>query len=357
MDVIGNGFRRAAYSAGTTARVGWYTMHYLAGRHVVGPITSPGNVPKPMKSSPPDLAELRDSFRDLFRREWNDIAKGTYKLPRDLRRAPNPWRLIRNGRDYLREAKMVSRRAHTRGGGVEVRANRRGDLPGYYQQNFHFQSDGWLSDDSARIYDTQVETLFTGAGDAMRRRALPYLKRELDRLAAAGRGQDEVVFADIGCGTGRLLVDVADNFPELRMHAVDLSENYLNTTRRATSFSDRIVYTQAPAERLPYADGSVDIIASVYLFHELPPKVRREVAAEFARVLRPGGLYLHLDSVQYGDTGLDILLETFPRVLHEPYYESYCNTALPDLFAPAGLAPEGQEVGFLTKTSAFRKAS
>ena len=39
----------------------------------------------------------------------------------------------------------------------------------------------------------------------------------------------------------------------------------------------------------------------VYLFHELPEAVRRRAAAEFARVLRPGGLVVFADSVQLGD--------------------------------------------------------
>lgn len=357
-NLIEAGIKRAAYGAASTARVGWYTMHYVAGRRMVGPLTGPGEVPRPYRFDAPDMAELTAGFRGLFQREGRDVAEGVYKMPRDLRRAPNPLRVLRDSRLYREEAKAVSRRAHQKGGGVEVRAlAEEGGLkgvPGYYHQNFHFQSDGWLSERSAQVYDTQVETLFTGAADAMRRRALPFIRRELDRLARAGRGEEDVVFADVGCGTGRLLGEVADNFPALQRHAIDLSPPYLNAARRNAG-DQGTVYTVAPAERLPFADGSVDVLATVYLFHELPPKVRREVAAELARVLKPGGLYLHTDSVQYGDTGMDVLLETFPRAFHEPYYDSYCDEDLDALFGGAGLAREGQEVAFLSKVSAFRK--
>ncbi len=354
--VLSNGLRRVAYSTAQSARIGWYTLHYVAGRHIVGPLTPPGHPPKPMRSPAPDFNELRTAFRSLFQREWKDIETGVYKMPRDLRRAPNPLRAVRSARDYLAEARAVSRRAHVKGGGVEVRAQKREGLPGYYLQNFHFQSDGWLSERSAQIYDTQVETLFTGAADAMRRRALPILRREVDRLAAEGRSEADLAMADVACGTGRLLAEVADNFPKLPLHAVDLSDSYLNAARRNASFARNVTYVQAPAESLPFADGSLDVLTTVYLFHELPPKVRRQVAAEIARVLRPGGLYLHVDSIQYGDTGLDILLETFPRALHEPYYDSYCKEDLPALFAEHGLAAEEKDLGFLTKVNAFRKA-
>lgn len=45
-------------------------------------------------------------------------------------------------------------------------------FPDYYLQNFHHQTDGYLSDHSAALYDLQVEILFNGAADPMRRRLL-----------------------------------------------------------------------------------------------------------------------------------------------------------------------------------------
>jgi SAM-dependent methyltransferase len=61
----------------------------------------------------------------------------------------------------------------------------------------------------------------------------------------------------------------------------------------------------------------------VYLFHELPPEVRRVAAAEMARVLRPGGLLVVTDSIQLGDRErLDANLARFGD-FNEPYYASY----------------------------------
>jgi hypothetical protein len=51
--------------------------------------------------------------------------------------------------------------------------------PSYYLQNFHHQTDGYLSDMSANLYDLQVEILFNGSADAMRRRILAPLKEGL----------------------------------------------------------------------------------------------------------------------------------------------------------------------------------
>jgi len=46
--------------------------------------------------------------------------------------------------------------------------------PSYYA-NFHHQTNGYFSDLSANLYDLQVEILFGGSADAMRRRIIaPY---------------------------------------------------------------------------------------------------------------------------------------------------------------------------------------
>ncbi|MEM0927958.1 MAG: class I SAM-dependent methyltransferase [Pseudomonadota bacterium] len=347
--------KRMAYGAASTAKVGWYTAFYVAGRHIVGPLTKPGEVPRPSPTPVPDMKELRSAFFQLFQDEWADIEAGRYVMPRELRRPPGPVRMIRDARNYLKEAREVSRRANRQGGGVEVRDIADDDLPTYYKQNFHFQSDGWLSETSAKVYDTQVEVLFTGSADAMRRRGLALIMDEVRRLEEGGLARPQIHLADVACGTGRLLSEVIDNAPDLKLTAIDLSEPYLAEARKAAGEAGNIEFIRAAAEDLPAADESFDLLTTVYLFHELPPKVRREVAAEIARTLKPGGLYVHVDSVQYGDTGMDRMLEGFPQAFHEPYYDSYCKEPLADLFGEVGLVAENQTLGFLTKASSFRK--
>ncbi|MEM9234483.1 MAG: class I SAM-dependent methyltransferase [Pseudomonadota bacterium] len=343
--------RGAAYSAAQTARIGWYTAQYVAARHIAGPLIAPGEVPPASSFNRVPERVIREAFLSLVNREARDIAAGVYRLPKDIRTAPNPLLLCRQASRYLEEARRVTRRAYSKGGATEVRDIASEDhLPPYYLQNFHFQTDGWLSDNSADIYDTQVEALFTGVADTMRRRALPCLLKEIDRIRSLER---RPVVADIACGTGRLLRDVVDNRPGIDAVGIDLSSAYLKKAAKNVA-NPRVALVKGQAEHLPFDDDSVDILYSVYLFHELPPKVRIEVAREFGRVLKPGGLYVHIDSVQYGDTPMDIMLENFPRAVHEPYYDSYARQDLNDLFGDSGFVEESSEVGFLTKTNAYR---
>ncbi len=349
--MIANGAKRAAYGVSQAARVLWYTGHYAYGRRLMGPLTDPGEAPYAEEFGPLDRARLKTAFRELFRRDWKNVEAGVYKMPLEVRRAPSLQKLWRESRDYLLDARNVARRKYARAHSEVLTETHREKFPRYYLQNFHYQTDGWLTEASAARYDMQVETLFTGSAAAMRRQVLPFVRRAL-----AGRDAGAASLLDLGCGCGGFLAEVAHNWPMLQLTALDLSPAYLGRARTVLGASRNIAYVQKAAEETGLADASFDVITSVYLFHELPPKVREAVAREIVRLLKPGGIYIHADTIQYGDEpGFDILLENFPRGFHEPYYDSYCRTDLSALFGGAGLEKGEGTLAFLTKITAFAK--
>ncbi|HXI86881.1 MAG TPA: class I SAM-dependent methyltransferase [Parvularculaceae bacterium] len=347
------GAQRTAYAAAQIARIAWYSGHYVVGRRFMGPLTGPGEAPYAEEFGPLDRTRLKNAFRELFRTDWRNIRNGEYKMPREARRPPSLKRLMAQSRDYLADARAVARRRQARGHS-EVRFTEENDrYPRYYLQNFHFQTDGWLSERSAGRYDMQVETLFTGAAGAMRRQALPEIRR-----AIGGRDPASISLLDLGCGAGGFLEEVKDNWPLLNATALDLSPAYLGKVRQRLARARNVRFVEAKAEQTGLADAAFDIVTAVYLFHELPPAVRKDVAREIARLLKPGGVLIEVDTIQYGDEpGLDVLLENFPRAFHEPYYDGYCRADLGALFAGAGLVKKTETIAYLTKISAFEKAS
>lgn len=348
---LSNMAKRTVYSTSQLARVMWYTGHYAIGRRQMGPLTEPGEAPYADHSQPLDRVRLQKSFHELFAMDWENIKRGAYKLPKELRKPPSLSALIRESRDYLKDSEKVAHRKHRRGHSEVLREDLRDRYPRYFLQNFHFQTDGWLSEASAERYDMQVETIFTGAGHTMRRQSLPLIRK-----AIAGRDTSQLSLLDLGCGTGSFLEDVKDNWPNLAATALDLSPAYLGKARARLGAFNNIDFVQAQAEQTNLHDETYDIITAVYLFHELPPSVRRDVVAEMARLLKPGGTIILVDTIQYGDEpGLDILLENFPRGFHEPYYDSFCRTDLSDLFGAAGLTAQDETVAFLTKAASFVK--
>ena len=176
----------------------------------------------------------------------------------------------------------------------------------------------------------------------------------LSLLARAWRDRDHrgLTVVDVACGSGAFLADLRGAFPRASITGLDLSLAYLNEARGRSGAA----VVQAAAERLPFADNSLDALTCVYLFHELPPSVRPRVAAEMARVLKPDGVLAFADSVQKTDEPeLARLLEAFPAFFHEPYYDSYQDEDLEGLFAAAGLRAEGRDKAFLTKALLLRK--
>ena len=350
-DAVAMGARRAWYAGSQAARIAWYTGHYVAGRRTMGPLSRPGEAPPAEEFAGLDRARLRVAFRQLFRDDWRNIESGLYKMPIELRRPPSFARLARQSRDYFEDAAKIARRRQANAHSEVLTEDLSGKFPRYFLQNFHFQSDGWMSAASAERYGMQVETLFTGAGAAMRRQALPMIGR-----AIGGRDAAALDYLDIACGDGSFTQSVLDTWPGLRATALDLSPAYLGKARARLAAHRGMRFVEAQAEATGLEDASFDLVTAVYLFHELPPKIRVEVASEIARLLRPGGTLVLVDTIQYGDEpGFDALLEAFPRGFHEPYYDSYCRLDLAAHFAAAGLAKGEEKIAFLTKATAFMK--
>lgn len=336
---------RIAYATQQTARVGWYLAHYVAGRRRLKPMPDPEFPVGPF----PDRAALLREMRALFQREWAEIEAGLYPAPPPL--DADPFDLIDRSVAYFRDLPQVDARRHARVNDEPFRDPAHDGLPRYYRQNFHYQSGGWLTDESARLYDTQVETLFTGAADVMRRRALKPIATYLE-----GRDQRAVRLLDIACGTGRLLGFVSHAWPGMRLNGLDLSAAYLDHARRHIGASKRLKWVEGAAERLPYADASLDIVTTVFLFHELPKKVRTQVVAEMARVLKPGGRAIVIDSITEADRPeWKGLLDLFPYYFHEPYFADWVGSDPEALFAAHGMRPLETEVAFLSRVMVFER--
>lgn len=324
----------------------------MLARRISGPFDRPGE-PKFKPQAPQgDQTRIRQAFLDLFARDRINIEAGLYPAPNDVR-LERAISALRNSANFFRDLPKVDARRMQRDG-VEVREvakEERGRYPTYYLQNFHYQTDGWLSEDSAKLYDTQVEILFGGAADAMRRIALGSLAR-----AIKGTDQRRVKLLDTACGNGRFLSQLLEAFPRMPVTGLDLSPAYCDEARTRLSRWSQAEIVNGAAEQAPFDDETFDAVTCVYLFHELPPRVRRDVAREIARVLKPGGVFVLADSLQTGDTtDLDQMLEYFPIGFHEPYYGSYLKEDFVALFAEAGLVAEETELAFLTKVVRFRK--
>lgn len=339
------------YRLSQSARSAWYFGHYLAAQRIYQSRHPGRQTAGAERSSRASRKAVGQAQQDLLAKDWQNITQGLYRMPQDTIPPVKNWfeGSLRFFQDLPKSHQRRSKKDFR-----DLNAVPSGDLyPKYYLQNFHYQTDGWLSEQSAKLYDFQVETVFAGTADAMRRQALVPIAHALK-----GKDQRQVALLDVACGTGRFLKDVKLNYPRLEVSALDLSQSYLNEARRALSGYRAVDFVHANAESIPFDDESFDIVSCIYLFHELPTQVRHRIAAEMVRVLKPGGVLVFMDSLQLGDMpDLDGLLERFPSNFHEPYYSSYIRSDLTGIFEPSGLQHRGTELAFLSKLLTFEKPS
>jgi ubiquinone/menaquinone biosynthesis C-methylase UbiE len=95
---------------------------------------------------------------------------------------------------------------------------------------------------------------------------------------------------DVGCGTGRFLLELpGDRYERI---GVDVSSAMLDVPRRGG-----IEVHHASGGELPFSSGSFDLVTTFAVLHHLiDPELVRATLREMARVVRPGGAIIVWDS-------------------------------------------------------------
>ena len=344
----------AAVGSGPIPRAaGWLARQaYFAQHRSVAATTLPARVlwqtamtPNGERPGPDVVAEVATRFEKLLERDVENVDAGYY--PRDLLFGFPLGRYLRKWPLALAEFPRIWWRSR-RDAHDELPAGvRRDAYPSYYLRTFHWQTDGWFSDRSADLYDAEVEFLFGGTADIMRRMSIPPLVESL-------RGRSRPRILDVGCGTGRFLKQLATAVPDARLYGVDLSPYYLRRAHAvAGEDAAELSLVAENAEAMPFPDSYFDAVSCVFMFHELPKRARRKVMSEMARVVRPGGTVVVCDSTQMADSaGLRVVLESFPRTYHEPYYKSYLRDDLAGIARESGLSVASAETHFVSRVVA-----
>jgi SAM-dependent methyltransferase len=146
---------------------------------------------------------------------------------------------------------------------------------------------------------------------------------------------------ELGCTAGNSTLPYVDAWPEAEVHGIDLSAPCLRYAHARSELLGRAVhYSQQNAESTAFPTGHFDLVVSHILLHELSAEALPRVFAECRRLLRPGGVMLHVEvPVRYSR------LDAFEQALsdwdtdfnNEPFWEGLHAT---------DLAAVAREVGF-----------
>jgi malonyl-CoA O-methyltransferase len=141
------------------------------------------------------------------------------------------------------------------------------------------------------------------------------------------------VIVDAGAGTGHASRALKRRYPKARVLALDSALGMLRAAARQRSWRRPFARICATAERLPLADGSVDLILSNLMLQWCDPDA---VFAEFRRVLAPRGF---LSFTSLGPDTLRELRAAWERVDSQSHVNHFIDMHdLGDALVRAGFA-------------------
>ena len=138
-----------------------------------------------------------------------------------------------------------------------------------------------------------------GLHAATARKILPDLADMTQRL------EDGAKVLEVGCGTGRFLMQMAKAWPDSKCTGVDIDPTGVEIARNKIALAgleSRIDIIESDVADLPKA--SFDAVVMIEVLHEIAPSIRQHVISGCAHVLKPGGWLLIVD-------------ETYPSTLEE----------------------------------------
>ncbi len=120
---------------------------------------------------------------------------------------------------------------------------------------------------------------------------------------------------DVCCGTGDFMLELRRAFgPSLELAGADLSEAMLSLARERLPGAE---FSRCGASELPFPDNSFDLVTISFATRNINTDgpALRAALAEFRRVLKPGGVFLNLETTRPANPLLWTLMKIYVRAV------------------------------------------
>lgn len=150
---------------------------------------------------------------------------------------------------------------------------------------------------------------------------------------------------DMGCGTGEETLAYKREWPDAEVTGIDCARPFIRFAHANAEQNGLAVhFAEMDAGATRFADGSFDLIVSIIMFHETTRAQVQDILKECWRLLRPGGLVLHLD-VPYQPHRMPLAKQVTNhwQVRHngEPFWTGFAELDMADELVRAGFDPDG----------------
>jgi ubiquinone/menaquinone biosynthesis C-methylase UbiE len=102
------------------------------------------------------------------------------------------------------------------------------------------------------------------------------------------RGFKTGCILDAGCGSGEIVVELANAFPEADVVGLDLSEPLLEMARESADELKNVSFKNGDVQKMPFEDDSFDVVVSMNMLHVVDDPVA--MLNEIERVLTSEGV-------------------------------------------------------------------
>lgn len=148
---------------------------------------------------------------------------------------------------------------------------------------------------------------------------------------------------ETGCTIGNNLFPYKDIFPDAELTGVDVAAPCLRYAHaRAAARGIDAQFSQQNAETLNFADNTFDLIVSSFFFHETSVAATKKILAECRRVLKPGGMMVHMElpPASQVDAYYNFYLDWDNEHNNEPHYRDFRSRECVDLMTSAGFSKD-----------------
>ncbi|MDT8700364.1 class I SAM-dependent methyltransferase [Kluyvera ascorbata] len=170
-------------------------------------------------------------------------------------------------------------------------------------------------------HEALVKSQFSGQAAAYLQSNVHAQGADLRRLAEWLADDAQARLLDVGCGAGHASFTASPLVAEVT--AYDLSEGMLEVVEQEAQKRgmSNISCAQGPAEILPFADNSFDIVISRYSAHHWHDI--QAALMEIRRVLKPGGRFILMDIASPGKAMLNVWLQTVEMLRDPSHIHNY----------------------------------
>ncbi len=171
------------------------------------------------------------------------------------------------------------------------------------------------------------------------------IRRVRQRIMPLAEGQ----VLEIGVGSGA-------NFPYYdptrvtTLYALEPNPGMIRlATRSLRQTSLRVEFLDLPGERIPLADGTIDVVVSAFTLCTIASAAVEEALRGIRRVLRPGGRLIFFELTRADDPAVRHWQQRWEPLMHWLYAGLYLTRDIPALLSDGGFQIERVDTTYLTR--------